>query len=101
MSLSIVELAKARESASAILEELQLDAYLYEVEPRDETWEIKVECACEVDGGWESIVIQVPKRMLLDGLDNDEARHPLFEFWKKKLVGCKLRQTATAETSEQ
>lgn len=92
MSISISELAKARESASNILEELQLDTYLYEVEPRDETWELRIECACEVDGGWETIMIQVPKRMLLDSFDDEKAKQDLFEFWKRKLVGCKLRQ---------
>lgn len=92
MSLSTLDLAKARESANAILEELQLDAYLYEVEPRNETWELKIECACEVDGGWETIIIQVPKRMLLDSFEEDDAKQALFEFWKRKLVDCKLRQ---------
>ena len=36
MSISTLELAEARESAKSILEELQLDAYIYEVEPRDD-----------------------------------------------------------------
>ena len=66
-----------------ILEELQLDAFLYEVEPRDDIWEITIECACHVDGGWERIVLQIPKAMLLDSFDNDEARQRLFEYWKK------------------
>ena len=92
MSLSILELAKARESANAILELLQLDAYIYEVEPRDETWELKIECACEIDGGWETIRLQVPRKMLLDSFDDDKVKHDLFGFWKKKLANCKLRQ---------
>ena len=92
MSLSTLDLAKARVSANTILEELQLDAYIYEVEPRNETWELKIECACEVDGGWESIIIQVPRRMLLDSFDDTKARQHLLEFWKKKLAACKFRQ---------
>ena len=92
MSLSTIDLAKARDSANAILEELQLDAYIFEVEPRNESWELTIECACEIDGGWEIIKIQVPKQMLLGSFDDDKARHHLFEYWKKKLVGCKLRQ---------
>ena len=95
MSLSITELAKARESVSKILEELQLDAYLYEVEPRDDTWELKIECACEVDGGWETIILQVPKRMLLDSFDDETAKQHLFEFWQKKFANCKLRQPSS------
>ena len=92
MSISIEELAKARESVNKILDELQLDAYLYELEPRDDTWDLRVECACEIDGGWETTMIQVPKRMLLDSFDDETARQQLFEYWRKKFAGCKLRQ---------
>lgn len=92
MSLSTSDLVKARESAGAILEELQLDAYLYEVEPKNENWELKIECACEIDGGWEMVTLKVPKQMLLDSYDDHSAKQSLFEYWKKKLDGCKLRE---------
>ena len=92
MSLSTLDLAKARESANTILEELQLDAFIYEVEPRDDVWELTIECACEVDGGWETITLQVPKRMLLDSFENDKVKQQLFEYCKKILADCKLRE---------
>ena len=92
MSISTLDLAKARESANTILEELQLDAFIYEVEPRDDVWELTIECACEVDGGWETITLQVPKRMLLDSFDNDKVKQQLFGYWKKILADCKLRE---------
>ncbi len=92
MPLSIVELSKTREIASSILEELQLDAYLFEVEPRDETWELKIECACEVDGGWETITLQVPKQMFLESFNDETAKERLFEYWKRKLADCKFRR---------
>jgi len=93
MTLSAIELAKARDTAMMILEELQLDAFLYELEPRDDIWELTVECACHVDGGWERIMLQVPRTMLLEGFDNDVARQRLFEYWKQKLADCKIRQS--------
>lgn len=93
MALSITELAKARDSAKAILEELQLDAYVFELEPVDENWELTIECACEIDGGWETVKLQVPKRMLLGSFDDVNAKEQLFEYWKKKLADCKLQQT--------
>ncbi len=92
MSISTLDLAKARESANIILEKLQLDAFIYAVEPRDDVWELTIECACEVDGGWETIVLQVPKQMLLDSFDDYKAKQQLFEYWKKKLADCKLRE---------
>ena len=93
MSLSTVDLAKARETANTILQELRLDAYVYEVEPDNGNWELKVECACDINGGWETIILKVPRQMLLDSFDNETARHELFAYWKKKLGGCKLQKT--------
>ena len=92
MSISTLELAKARESANTILQELRLDAFIYEVEPRDDVWELTIECACEIDGGWETVMLQVPKRMLLDSFDDEKAKQDLFEYWKKMLADCKLRE---------
>ena len=93
MSISVIELATARETAMTILDELRLDAFLYEIEPRaGGTWEITIECACQIDGGWERVVLQVPKAMLLDSFDDDIAKQRLFEYWKKQLSDCKLRQ---------
>lgn len=93
-ALSIQELAKARINASAILEELQLDAYIYEVEPHDSAdWEIKIECASDINGGWEMITLKVPKDMLLDSDHEHTAKASLYAYWKKKLNRCKLRKS--------
>ena len=91
MSLSIVELATARDTAMMILDELRIDAFLYSLEPKDDVWELTIECACQINGGWERIELQVPKAMLLDSFDDDTARQHLFDYWKKKLADCKLR----------
>ena len=92
MSISAEQLAQARDTADRILDELQLDAYLFELEPRDDIWELTIECACDVNGGWESVMIQVPTAMLLDSTYDNKARQRLFEYWKKVLKDCKLRQ---------
>jgi hypothetical protein len=84
---------KARETANSILEELLLDAYLFEIEPQDDNWELKIECACETDGSWMSFTIRVPKKYLMDGFDDDLVKSRLFEYWKKKLAQCKVQQT--------
>jgi hypothetical protein len=91
-TLSSQELAKARVNANAILEELQLDAYIYEVEPHNGDWEIRVECACDINGGWEMISLKVPKDMLLDSDHEHTAKASLYAYWKKKLDRCKLRK---------
>lgn len=92
MSISTLDLAKARETASTLLEEMQLDAFIYEVEPRDDIWELTIECACDIDGVWETITLKVPKSLLLDSFDNEKARQDLLTYWKKMLADCKLRK---------
>jgi hypothetical protein len=98
MSVSTVDLAKARETAKAILEELQLDAYTYEVEPHNSDWEVKIECACDIDGGWETVTLKVPKEMLLDSYEDYKAKQSLFAYWKKKLRDCKVRETSSTQS---
>lgn len=56
MTLSIAELARAREATTELLDELGLDAYLFEVEPRDGQWQLKVDCAIAAEGAWESLL---------------------------------------------
>ena len=92
MILTTEELVIAREAANAILEELGLDAYLFEVEPQNAHYELKVECACEIDGGWVSTTLTVPKEKMLAGFDDMKIKHQLFEFWSKKLAPCKRKE---------
>jgi hypothetical protein len=92
MTTTTHELARARDNAQRILEALELDAYIYSVEPRSEVWELTVECASEIDGGWETVVLEVPGKMLLDRFDDQLARQRLFAYWQKKLSACKLKK---------
>jgi hypothetical protein len=91
MTLSIAELARARETTAELLDEMGLDAYLFEVEPRDEQWELKVECAVEEEGAWESFALSVPKEILLASRDDALIRQRLLAEWRGRLSACKLR----------
>lgn len=91
MTVNSLDFLKARENARAILEELRLDAYIFEVEPNDVDWLVIVECACNINGGWERIALKVPKQMLLENYQNYPAKSTLFDYWKKKLINCKLK----------
>lgn len=57
MDLTAKNLAEAKETVGSLLEQLGLTAYLFEVEPRSERWEVRVECA--LDSGWQSSVFTV------------------------------------------
>jgi hypothetical protein len=87
MPLAITELAKARDCVADLLNELQLEAYLFEVEPKDDIWEVKIECA--IEEGWETITLSVRKGMLLAGLDEMNVREQLLGEWRARLGACK------------
>ena len=87
MSLSIAELARAREATTGLLEELGLEAYLFEIQPRDELWEVKVDCAMRKDGQWESVSLRVPREILAGG--DDGARRQLLAEWRERFAECR------------
>ena len=95
MSLSAIDLAKARETAKTILEDMRLDAYIFEVEPREEHWELTIECACEIDGSWQTITLRVPTDMLLQSFVDEDVKSDLFNYWEKQLAYCKKIKGAT------
>ena len=87
MTLSITEIARAKDTVSRLLERLGLEAYLFEVEPRPGQWEVRVECATET--GWGSVVIEIEKQRLLASLEHGREQERLLEEWRKKLADCK------------
>jgi hypothetical protein len=89
MSLSIIELAQVREVVTTLLDELQLDAYLFEVEPLEGQWEIKIECA--VTGGWETVRLTATREILLRGSDDAVAHEVLLDNWREALAACLVK----------
>jgi len=90
MTLSIAELDQAREATTGLLDELGLDAYLFEIEPHDDQWELKVECAVEEEGAWESITLPVAKEMLLASQDDASIHQRILTEWRVRLIACKM-----------
>jgi hypothetical protein len=90
MTISIKELAQTREATTELLDELGFEAYLFEVEPNDKQWELKVDCAMEADGAWESITLWLSKEMLLTSQDNASLRQRIIAEWHDRFVACKL-----------
>jgi hypothetical protein len=89
MTLSMNELAQAREVVSKVLDELGIDAYLFEVEPREGQWEITVECA--VADGWETCRLTADKEYLLRGVDDALVHEVLSDNWREALAGCRRK----------
>ena len=89
MKQSITELAEIREVVAKILDELQLEAYLFEVEPQEEQWQLTVECA--IDQGWETVTLKANKDYFQHGADDAVIHQLLIDEWREALSDCKVK----------
>lgn len=83
---------QARLLIDGILEELELDAYLFEIEPNDGQWELKVECA--VDEGWGSYSVTLDQAQVYAGFDEEAARNELKQQCRQSLAACRINSGA-------
>ncbi|HKJ71375.1 MAG TPA: hypothetical protein VKA55_06445 [Gammaproteobacteria bacterium] len=87
MAVSGDELRRAREAAEDLLEEMGLAAYLYELEPAEEGWLVRVECA--VSDGWQSAELPVAREQLLAVGEDSRVRADLLTDWGGELAACR------------
>lgn len=88
MPPSARDLLRAKEAAEALLDELGIDAYLFEVEPRNGPWLLKVDCA--IEDGWQSTAVPFDKDDLLASRRKAGIRTSLLDSWRSKLAACKV-----------
>lgn len=93
MQLSMVDLARSREIITALLDDLRLDAYLFEVEPGEDQWQVSIECA--VEGGWETVRLAVAKDLLLRCATDAAVRRSLLARWREVLSACRIKPPAS------
>ncbi|HKJ77397.1 MAG TPA: hypothetical protein VKA64_09350 [Gammaproteobacteria bacterium] len=89
MDVSTVELSRARELVGDVLDEIGIDAYLFDIEPGEPDWQVRVECA--VEGGWTRHTTVVAKERLLEASEDADARRALREEWERALGACLRR----------
>jgi hypothetical protein len=89
MNQSIAELAGIRETVSKLLDELQLEAYLFEIEPQEGQWQLTVECA--IDEGWETVKLKANKNYFQHGADDAVFHQLLLDEWRETLSACKVK----------
>ena len=77
------ELAAARCAVASLLDALDLEGYLYELEPADDHWDIKVECARA--GQWAVVTLAVERGQLLESPRNEAIRGALLDQWHQAL----------------
>lgn len=88
MATTSSDFIQARLLIDGILDELELDAYLFEIEPHDGQWELKVECA--VDEGWGSYSVTLDEAQVYAGFDQEAARHELKQQCRQSLAACRI-----------
>lgn len=81
------ELAQAKEAVSMLLEQLGVAAYLFEIEPREGPWSLRIDCA--LDDGWQSVALPVDKSLLVASREDIRAREHLLDEWRAQLHACK------------
>ena len=84
MQLSEKQLTEARDTVQSLLDQLGLTAYLFEVEPRSDHWEVRIECA--PDSVWQSSILNVDESRLTACRTDAGARSKLLEEWRKRLL---------------
>lgn len=89
MTITTEDFALTRETVREMLDSLGLVAYLYELEPRDDHWELRVECA--LNGGWETVMLSVPESDLRCCRYDVAARERMLEAWRPRLEACRKR----------
>lgn len=89
MEFSVDEIAHMRMTVTALLDELHLDAYLFDIEPKPGQWLIKVECATR--NGWGNFLLTAETDYLLHGHDDAVAHAVLLDNWRDSLAACKIR----------
>lgn len=88
MAISTDELLSAKDAAQALLDRLSLSAYVFEVEPREGDWEVRVECALQ-DDGWQRCTLAVDKALLVASARDAGARQRLLADWGERLAACR------------
>ena len=82
------DLERATEATRQLLDQLLLDAYLFEVEPRDGEWNIKIEFATS-EGAWQVLAIAASSELLLASLQQEDAHRELLTQWSERLCNGK------------
>ena len=79
--------SSATEAVDVLLGELALAAYVFVVEPKRQSWEVKIEYAA-LDG-WRTATLTVDGKDLLSSRHDNAARRRLLEEWGHALASAR------------
>jgi hypothetical protein len=85
-SLSVSGFIDARQATERLLGELGLRNYLFDVEPLEDGWEIRLEC--QADSGWKTMRLRVSGHELEHSLHDGAARAQLLAAFRAQFGAC-------------
>jgi len=88
MRATTVQLAKARQITEQLLDSLALDNYLFEIEPGEREWALRLDCPLG-EQEWTSLTIPVDGRRLLESEADPRLRSEIRESWQQRLAACR------------
>lgn len=86
---SVLDIRGARAAVEQVFDELGLGAFVYTVEPKENGWELRAECA--VEEGWQTIVLPVDPADLTASLSDPGVRRELCTAWAPHFRACVKR----------
>lgn len=90
MHQSFSQLAEIRDVVEKLLEQLNLEAYLYNIEPKEGQWELTVECA--INDEWTTIILRANKEYFQHGNDDTVIHDLLLNEWRETLSPCRTKK---------
>jgi hypothetical protein len=92
--ISATELTLSTEAARRLLESLKLESYVFSVEPAEDDWELRIECA--IDGGWQALSFPIEPSELIQSLSTPETSERIQARWDLLLANCRREQPRPA-----
>jgi hypothetical protein len=89
MKITTNQLTQARDTLSSLLEEIGLENYVFEVEPKEKQWGVTIEC--EIDEGWERFELSASEDYITRGKDDAILHQFLLDEWGDALQACKKK----------
>lgn len=89
MEITSVQLERARETLSTLLDEIGLTDYVFDVEPGEQRWDVNIECA--IDQNWECFHLTVDPEYIIRGKDDAIVHQFLLDEWSEALKDCRKK----------
>jgi hypothetical protein len=86
MALSVDDLMQAKDAVGRLLEQLDLRAYLFEVEPAGDVWTVRIECATRE--GWQTLRLEIDASRLRNCATDSTVRDHVLRQWRERLAAC-------------